>query len=143
MVELNESLSPENNRTLEPFFDDAAEKIQKLKKSIDILSLEYEKFLTWLGMPRSSQKVEFIFYIDTWYQTCQSWTPSRAAEVLLDLRQEVRAIAGHLEEDAKKQRKKSARANRNSDINNALKEKLASRRGKVRKSLRNILEKNE
>ena len=57
MVELNENLSVENKRTLEPFFDDAAEKITKLKKGIDILNIEYGKFLIWLGIPASSHKV--------------------------------------------------------------------------------------
>ena len=58
MVELNENLSLENKRTLEPFFDDAAEKIIKMKKVIEILKAEYEKFLSWLGMPQPSHKVE-------------------------------------------------------------------------------------
>ena len=58
MVGLNENLSGENKRTLEPFFDDAAEKITKMKKGIDILNLEYGKFLIWLGIPPSSHKVE-------------------------------------------------------------------------------------
>ena len=64
MVGLNENLSGENKRTLEPFFDDAAEKITKMKKGIDILNLEYGKFLTWLGIPPSSHKVKDI---DIWY----------------------------------------------------------------------------
>ena len=64
MVGLNENLSVENKRTLEPFFDDAAEKITKMKKGIDILNLEYGKFLTWLGIPPSSHKVKDI---DIWY----------------------------------------------------------------------------
>ena len=60
MVELNENLSQENKRTLEPFFNEAAETIAKIRKGIDILSMEYEKFLTWLGMPPRSQKVGII-----------------------------------------------------------------------------------
>ena len=57
MVELNQNLSKENIKTLEPFFDDAAEKIIKMRKGIEVLSWEYSKLLTWLGMPPSSQKV--------------------------------------------------------------------------------------
>ena len=66
MVELNENLSAENKRTLEPFLDDAAEKITKMKKGIDILNLEYGKFLIWLGIPASSHKVEQIrsYFLD-------------------------------------------------------------------------------
>ena len=57
MVALNENQSAENRRTLEPFFDDAAEKITKMKKGIEILNLEYGKFLNWLGIPSTSHKV--------------------------------------------------------------------------------------
>ena len=66
MVALNENQSAENRRTLEPFFDDAAEKITKMKKGIDILNLEYGKFLIWLGIPASSHKVEQIrtYFLD-------------------------------------------------------------------------------
>ena len=64
MVELNENLSEENKKTLEPFFDDAAEKIIKIKKAIKILSREYEKFLMWLGMPPGSQKVSGYFLVN-------------------------------------------------------------------------------
>ena len=126
MGELNQNLSQENIRTLEPFFDDAAEKIIKMKKGIEILSWEYCNFLIWLGMPPATQ----------------SWSPSKAATVLLDLRQEVMEIVGNIEEEAKNKRKTSSnkiKANGNSELNDALKEKLASRRGRVRKSLRNVI----
>ena len=146
MVELNESLSVENKRTLEPFFDDAAEKITKMKKGIDILTMEYGKFLIWLGIPPSSHKVGDKCYVilqdlNSLIVALQKCPANQTAEVLLNLRTEVVTVADKIKEEEMQ----GVQGGKVADITEALKlqfsgRKFSSRR--VRKSVRGYLNKN-